>query len=96
MVNVRSIVLACVAVWKAATIYAFSCGETDQTTWMRRIFGTYLSRNYACSTTLELAVNETETKVEKDPALGVLGYACFSYEDGAYSGIFDIISIIEK
>jgi hypothetical protein len=88
MVNLGSIVLVWVVVWKAVSVYAFNCGETEQSTWVRRIFGTYLSRNYACSTTLELAVNETETKVEKDPALGVLGYACFSYEDGAYSGMF--------
>lgn len=65
--------------WIRKTTSAYTCGQTDLTQWCSKIFGSYLPSTFACSATLELATNETTSKVSEDPDLGVMGYECYSY-----------------
>lgn len=65
---------------------AYNCAENQQTPWFRTIFGSYLSNTFSCSATLELAVNETQTKVEKNGDLGIMGFMCTNYQEGAKTG----------
>lgn len=54
--------------------------------WYNRIFGTNLLNTFADSETLELAVNETIAKVQQRAELGIMGFQCSSYRDGAFQG----------
>lgn len=63
-------------------------GESDENLllWYNRIFGPTLLNTFADSQTLELAVNETITKVQSRSELGLMGFLCSNYSDGANQG----------
>jgi hypothetical protein len=65
--------------------------------WYNRIFGTSLLNTFADSETLELAVNETITKVQQRAELGIMGFQCSSYTDGAFQGnLFKLFNFVIK